>query len=143
MKRHIFTSIFITLSFVLDTSAHSAIHRPSTCPQAAKIIAAGLKEVDQLGEADSSAGAYLVYNIDHYSTHRTWIYGITLPMNEASSHEDALNKARTLIQSVSGQPTPVEQGGDYVCTYQIKGDYANDASLLEDDSNDYEFDDDK
>lgn len=130
MKRHQHFLITLFSFLALSTSALSA--QIDVCPAVKDIKTVGLNEVERFGEEGDPESVYAAYSVDQYKTNHTWFFGISIPLDQASSTEDAMNKARDLLQTLSGDPKPQYNDKDdiHYCLYKVKGDYNAMAQVL-------------
>ncbi|OGT55422.1 MAG: hypothetical protein A3F43_03785 [Gammaproteobacteria bacterium RIFCSPHIGHO2_12_FULL_42_10] len=94
-------SSFLTASF--STIAQAVSLPPATCPAVNAIQHAGLLGVME----EKSYQVYAVYQISKYTTPETWGFVIAVPINQATSKADAMNKAKAALPSLNGTPEPM------------------------------------
>lgn len=89
---------------------------PEKCPSISEIKGEGLSYVTEFG-----SHKYLASQISHYDTEQQWIFAIAfIP---AKNQEIALEKGNKLMNDVSGSPFPQEDHNEWVCEYNIPGNY--------------------
>jgi hypothetical protein len=89
---------------------------PASCPSVQSIQSAGLLAAE-LGDDNT----YDVGQINNYGTPDTW--GFVINVTGASSIQDAMNKAKIALSTLSGAPTPIYYQGEWVCLYNSAQGY--------------------
>ena len=94
--------LILLFLFLFSSMQAFALDAPAACPTVDAIKNAGLSGVME----DKRYNVYAVYQISRYSTPTTWGFFIAVPSDQAISREDATNKAKEALRTVSGQPNP-------------------------------------
>jgi hypothetical protein len=97
---------------------------PTACPAVDAIKSAGLSGVME----EKTYQVYAVYQIGKYNTPTTWGFMVAVPFSEATSRADAVNKARSALQTLSGTPTPTPRDDahkQWYCLYDNNYHYVS------------------
>lgn len=117
---------FILTALLATTIAFAALPKPDVCPSTSV-----LKMIPLL-EADEVFGMYLPYSISHFSTNNTWFFAIGL--FDVNTGADAIQKANILLPTLYGNPTPINDAGNWECDYQVADDSLTATAFAEGDS---------
>lgn len=83
------------------------------CPKASAIQKEGL-----IGTELIEKDRYFAFNLSNYKTRNNW--GFALGIVQGTSPEDALEKANSYLQNISGTPSPVKDEEGFIsCTYSL------------------------
>lgn len=107
------------LGLSVSSAALAIPAKPAGCPSIASIKQAGLTE----SERDDEDGSYIAGTVNTYGTRDTWGFVVMMNLNQASSPEDALNKARAALPTISGNPQPYYTDNHWACMYNIGNGY--------------------
>lgn len=98
-------------ALVLAGSSFAAQDKPDACPSMTAVQAEGMTMSAEILE-----GMYLTYNLSHYDTPSNWVF-IMGPVN-AESDETALAESNQILATLSGTPSPEEDGENgWLCEY--------------------------
>ncbi len=99
-------------AFVLASSVYAAQEPPDACPSMAAIQSEGMTNAAEILE-----GLYLTFNISHYDTLSNWVF--IMGAIAAESEERSIEESNQLLATMSGAPTPEDDGeGSWVCQYE-------------------------
>ena len=96
-----FLSLFLIASLVSIAQAENL--PPTVCPTVSAIQHVGLLGVME----EKSYQVYAAYQINKYATAETWGFVVAVPIDQAVSKTDAMNKAKEAMKSLAGEPEPV------------------------------------
>lgn len=112
-------SVLLAASF---GSSAWAVDAPISCPTVDFVKKAGLSMIQE----DKEDSLYLAYQISRYSTTSTWAFVIGVPMDQALTKGDAMNKAKAALLTLSGEPEPLptsKENKQWYCMYQNDYNY--------------------
>ena len=114
MKR---SSIFISALILLCNLAYAMPPKPQSCPSVG-----ALQSVPFMMAQPSDQG-YIAFTMSDYSTNELW--GFFVAGIDASSTDEAMQKASDAMNTLSGKPTPLpdEEDDMWLCIYNIGHGY--------------------
>lgn len=99
-------------ALVLASSVFAAQDKPDVCPGMSAIQAEGMTNAAEILE-----GLYLTFNLSHYDTPSNWVFIMGAII--AESEDKALEESNQILSTMSGSPTPVDDGeGSWICEYE-------------------------
>lgn len=114
MKNFKLAVVPFCVSLALSANAFAlTAKKPNRCPGLDAIKSAGL----MMAQRDDRDGFYVAAQIGNYDTNVKWVFGMILPISDADSTDEALDKAREALPDLSGEPDPVSYQGKWVCMY--------------------------
>ena len=92
--------------------------RPASCPGVASI-----QQTPFLASEQEKNGKYMAVQISSYDTYNAW--GFVIGEIVASSKEDALNKANSVIYTLhfNSGPSYFDKQNEWVCLYDVGNNY--------------------
>ncbi|WP_298626487.1 DUF4949 domain-containing protein [uncultured Legionella sp.] len=98
-------------TLIFASSVLAGQDKPDVCPDMPAIQSEGMTNAAEILE-----GFYLTFHVSHYETPSNWVFimgGIT-----AESEERAIETSNQILSTMSGSPTPENDGqGSWVCQY--------------------------
>lgn len=99
-------------ALVLAGSVYAAQDNPELCPGMHAIQSEGMTNAAEILE-----GLYLTFNLSHYDTPSNWVF--IMGAINAESEEVAIQESNKILSTMSGSPTPEDDGeGSWVCQYE-------------------------
>lgn len=98
-------------ALALAGSSFAIPNAPDRCPNIASVQAEGMSMSAEIVE-----GLYLTYTMSHFDTEANWVF-LMGPVI-AESDDLAIEQSNQFLSTVSGNPTPVEDGENaWTCEY--------------------------
>lgn len=119
--RHLIALVSVILTFFL-APVWAATLPPATCPDVAPIIKAGFLGVQE----DKADNLYVAYQLGKYNTPSIWGFIIGVPLDQATTKGDAMNKAKAALVTLTGNPTPQptdDKNNQWYCLYENEFHY--------------------
>ena len=123
MIKSLVLSAAMAISLVPAVNAATA---PTACPAIPLIQKAGLAFV----EKDNDNHMYIVAQINKYATTSMWAFAVLMDDTQATSKQDALNKAKDAMKTLSGSPEPtlIDEASEkdkqqWYCLYENQYNY--------------------
>ena len=106
-----FRTKLTTLLSALVFAGSAMAFQEGVCPDINDIKAEGLPMAEQIG-----SDFYIAYNLSYYNSESLW--GFFIAPIEGDSEETALEISNEILDSMSSQGIPHEQGNDVICSYE-------------------------
>lgn len=98
-------------ALVLAGSSFAMHGAPEACPSIASVQSEGMTMAAEILE-----NLYLTYNISHFDTPYDWVF-VMGPVH-ADADDEALEESNEVLTTVSGNPSPEQEGDDsWICQY--------------------------
>lgn len=103
-------------AMLIASSATAHMSAPLKCPSANAIKEEGVSIVFEW-----ATELFITSQISHFDTDQEWLFSLGLV--QADTERKALKEGNKLLNHMSGNPIPQEDGEAWICRYSITGNY--------------------